>query len=203
MLQLACFLLQERLLLQDLLNVEEEAAERPLLKVCCQISFSSGLSIPSASELIPLSPTEPPGHSSCLHCSSHLQGVPSRLEPEDPPPLHLVAVAVVDGAAESSGGGSGAQQQLQSSVQRPPSKSAGTRRGGGGLRWVSWSHDERLCVCRTPSPAQRPAAPSSRTWCTGSTRPCRGSPCSPGSTRRGAFPGRAPPGLTMQCCSRA
>lgn len=56
---------------------------------------------------------------------------------------------------------------------------------------------------RIPGPARSCAVPSSRAWPTGSTRPCRGSPSSPGSMPRGASPGRAFPGHTSRPCSRA
>lgn len=55
---------------------------------------------------------------------------------------------------------------------------------------------------RIPSPAQSFAVPSSRVWPTGSTPPCHGSPCSPGSMLRGALLGRATPGHMTPHCSR-
>lgn len=59
---------------------------------------------------------EPPGHCSCLHISSCVYRISSRLEPEDSPPLHLPTLTVVGRAAQSSGGSSGAQPALQNSV---------------------------------------------------------------------------------------
>lgn len=56
--------------------------------------------------------------------------------------------------------------------------------------------------CRIQSPARSFAVPSSRVWCTGSTPPCPGSICSPGSTPRGTLAGRAPRGHKTKHCSR-
>lgn len=58
-------------------------------------------------------------------------------------------------------------------------------------------------LSRIPDLARSCGVPSSRAWPTGSTRRCRGSPSSPGSTQRGVSQGRAAPGLTSQPCSRA
>ncbi len=68
---------------------------------------------------------ESSGYCSGLHRSSRLHRVPSGLEPEDSPPLHLPALPVVGRAPESSGGSSGAQPALQSSVWHSATQSSG------------------------------------------------------------------------------
>lgn len=151
---------------------------------------------------------ESPVHCSCLHSASCLHRVPSRLEPEDSPPLHLPTLPLLGRAPQSPGGSSGAQPTLQSSVRHPA-----TQPTGGVFQILATacslsSAFNSLCDSpsppndRIPSPAQSYAVPSSRVWPTGSTPPCPGSPCSPGSTLRGALLGRATPGHTTPRCSR-
>lgn len=147
---------------------------------------------------------ESPVHCSCLYSASCLHRVPSGLEPEDSPPLHLPTLPLLGRAPQSPGGSSGAESTLQSSVRHPATQST-----GGVFQILATA-----CLLssvfyslfppnnRIPSPAQSFAVPSSRVWPTGSTPLCPGSPCSPGSTQRGALLGRATPGHMTPHCSR-
>lgn len=172
--------------------------------------------------------SESPGHCPSLHSSSRLHRVPSRLEPEDSPPLHLPTLAVMGRAPQSPGRSSGAQPALQSSVSHSTTQSTGWVtsviithdvtaiiplfwRRSFLLRSVMLSRnsskathplsESSLYPFRIPGPARSFVVPSSRVWCTGSTPPCPGSLSSPGSTLRGTLLGRAPHGHKTQRCS--
>lgn len=125
----------------DSLFDEEEEGDAKALLLKVEIMFDSFSYIEhykckvrsTSTTLYPESPDHLPG----LHRPATVHRLPSRLEPEDPPPLHLTVESLLGRTPQSAGGGAGPEPTLSGAVRHPASQPAGGSRHCGMFRCSS------------------------------------------------------------------